>query len=220
MRKGLTTLGFVVLAVALATPAIGFSRDVIVSAEVTYAPVRRHGAPPPPLGRKQGWLTITNRDWQPYSVAVQGNDKIFVYRDGGRYGGIVVPSGSTVTIALEKDSYDLYGSSSNRLKVRIREGRTTTLSLDPYGYVGSTGLRGVVNDGDRVRDEVIFEPYVQTVVVRPPPPPPVIVRPPVVIQPGPPRRPPPPPPPPPGRRPPHGGKNDGWGFVFGFGSKR
>ena len=230
MKRGLFTLGFLVLAAALAAPPVQ-ARDVSVRAEVRMAPLSRHHGAPPPLGRKQGWLTISNRDWQPYSLVVERKDRLFLYRANEGRGGIMIPSGATITIALEKETYDLYGSRSDKLKVKIREGRTTTLALEPFGYVGSTGLRGIVNDGDKVRDEVLFDGYVHTVVVpqpappvviAPPPPPPVIVRPPVVVSPGRPghHRPPPPPPSRPGHgRPSHGGKNDGWGFVFGFGKK-
>lgn len=232
MKKGMCALALLALAATLlASTAV---QAGTVYAEVTLAPVGRHYGSPPPLGRKQGWLTITNRDWNPYTLVVNNKDKIFLYRAGDGRGGMLIPSGTTVTIALEKDTYDMYGSSSEKLKVRIREGRTTTLSLEPFGYVGSTGLRGVVNDGERVRNEVLFDAYAAvivepapptTVIVnRPPPPPPVIInRPPVVVhRPPPPGRPPHyyrpghgrPPPPPPPRRPHH--KKDGWGFVFGI----
>lgn len=228
MKKGLLAVGFVALAIALAVPGLAHARQ----AEVTYAPLGRAYNSPPPLGRKQGWLTISNRDWQTYTLVVDRKDKLFLYRGGQGYGGMVIPSGATVTIVVEKETYDLYGNNSDKLKVRVREGRTTTLSLEPFGYVGNTGLMGVVNDGDKVRNEVLFDNYAPPVVVqqppiivqqpptvivnRPPPPPPVIVsRPPVVVRPGPPRRPPPPPPPPPRRH----DRRDGWGFSFGFDSR-
>lgn len=195
-----------------------------MQAEVRLAPMGRSYSPPP-LGRKQGWLTISNRDWQNYTVVVDRKDKIFIYRGGQGYGGMVIPSGATITIALEKETYDLYGNNSDKLKVRVREGRTTTLSLEPFGYVGNTGLMGVVNDGDKVRNEVLFDNYAPPVVIqqpptiivnRPPPPPPVIVnRPPVIVHRPPAHRPPPPPPP----RHRDRGRKDGWGFSFGFDSR-
>lgn len=215
MKKGLLAIGFIALAVALAFPAQAHARQ----AEVRLAPMGRSYSPPP-LGRKQGWLTISNRDWQTYSIVVTGKDKIFVYRANQGQGGLVIPSGATMTIALEKETYDLYGNNSEKLKVKVREGRTTTLSLEPFGYTGNTGLMGVVNDGDKVRNEVLFDDYAPPVIIqqppptvivnRPPPPPVIIQRPPVVVG-RPYHRPPPPPPP---RH--HGNRKGGWGITFNF----
>lgn len=235
MKKRMLALGFAALAVALALP--GSASAASVGVQVTLAPLGRAYGAPPPLGRKQGWLTISNRDWQSYSLAVGGDDKLFLYRSGHGYGGINIPSGATVTIALEKDNYDLYGDNSDRLKVRIREGRTTTLSLEPFGYTGQAGLMGVVNDGDKVRNEVLYQEYRPPVVVQRPPvvvqrpptviverpaPPPVIInRPPIVV--GRPSHRPPPPRPGYGPGYGHGGRRDkdkDWGFSFSFGGRR
>lgn len=159
-----------------------------IFAEVNLAPLSRSFGMPS-LGRRQGWLTISNRDWQQYSLVRNGRDlNLFMGGIAGFGEVITIPSGATVTIALEKETYRLRGSNGNRLNVRVREGRTTTLSLEPFGFVGSSGLRAVVNDGDRVRDEVLFDPM--TVVMQPgpppvivhPPPPVIVTRPPVVVQ--------------------------------------
>ncbi len=197
---------------------------------IALAPLHRAHAVPP-LGRKQGWLAITNRDWEDYYLEQSSKDKLFLHRERVRGRGpmIAIPSGATITIAIDRDSYDLMGETSDRLRVRVREGRTTTLSLEPFGYRGNSGLVGIVNDGDRVRKETLYDTYSAPVIVpapppvvieRPAPPPPVVVtRPPVVVErpvvvhPAPGRRPPPPPPPPPPKR-----KPDGWGFFFGFDS--
>ena len=223
MKKGLLALAAIALATVLASSAQ--AGQVHVQAEVRLAPVGRSYAPPA-LGRKQGWLTISNRDWQDYTLVVDRKDKLFLYRAGQGYGGMVIPSGATMTIALEKETYDLYGNNSDKLKVKIREGRTTSLSLEPFGYVGNTGLMGVVNDGDKVRNEVLYDNYAPPVVIqqpptvivnRPPPPPPVIIqRPPVVVQRPPYHRPPAHRPPPPPRR---NDRRDGWGFTFGYSSR-
>lgn len=219
MKKGLLAIGFAALALVMAIPGQAHA----MQAEVRLAPMGRSYSPPP-LGRRQGWLTVSNRDWQNYTLVVDRKDKIFIYRGGQGYGGVVIPSGATITIALEKETYDLYGNNSDKLKVKVREGRTTTLSLEPFGYVGNTGLMGVVNDGDKVRNEVLFDNYAPPVVIqppptiivnRPPPPPPVIVnRPPVIVHRPPAHRPPPPPP-----RHRDRGRKDGWGFSFGFDSR-
>lgn len=215
-------LGFFAVTAVMALAAPAFAA---MSAHVTFAPLSRQHTPPP-LGRKQGWLVINNHDWMDYSLHVDySREKLYLYRQGQGYGSVQVPSGSSVTLALPKDNWDLYGDSSNDLKVRIREGKTTTLSLEPFGYVGNTGLNAVVNDGERIRSESIFNAYTPPVVVQPPPPPVVVQPPPVIVQPAPPpiiiNRPPlpsrpghrPPPPSRPGRRP---GKNNGWGFSFFF----
>ena len=231
MRKGLLAVCLAALAVALVLP----SRAHAVQAEVRLAPMGRSYSPPA-LGRKQGWLTVSNRDWQEYTLVVGPNDRMFLYQGGRGYGGIVIPSGATITLAVEKDNYRLYGNNEDKLRVRVREGRTTTLSLEPFGYVGNTGLRGVVNDGDKVRNEVLFDNYYEAPVIvqtpppviinRPPPPPPVIInRPPVVVNRPPSHRPPayrPPAHRPPSHRPPSrpGHKDDGWGFTFSFGNRK
>lgn len=204
-----------VVTMLAATPA----RAVHVSAQVTLAPLGRSYSPPP-LGRKQGWLVISNRDWMDYTMNIDYKDnKLYLYKQGQGWGSVHIPSGTTITLALEKDTWRLYGDNSDRLRVRVREGRTTTLALEPFGFVGNTGLIGIVNDGSNTRSETLFNVYSQPIVVQPPPaiiveqpPPPIIVtRPPVYRPPyhRPPAHRPPPPPRPRGRR-------DGWGFSLFF----
>ncbi|MDR1534435.1 MAG: hypothetical protein LBU64_04975 [Planctomycetota bacterium] len=193
--------------------------------KVRLAPMAR-SYQPPSLGRRQGWLAISNRDWFGYTLVVGGGDKLFLHRDNAGAPGVSIPSGTTVTVALNRDNYDLFGSGPGRLRVRIRESRTTTLSLEPFGYVGGTGLLGVVNDGDRVDNGTLFESPPEVVVVRPPVivapprPPPGFNRPPAY------RPPPPPPHRPPGRpdgrpgRPGGRDRDDGWNLIFNFGGKK
>ncbi len=230
MRKAYSGFLVLVFAVSLAVPAEGFAAQ----AAVRLAPLGASYAPPS-LGRKQGWLTITNRDWKPYTVSVMRKGRMSIV-EGDLPHGTVIRSGNSVTIAVEKDTWDLIGSSGEKLECRVREGRTSTISLEPFGFVNNSGLRGVSNDGERVRTEVLFEAYAPPpapIVVQRPPvivqqPPVVVHQPPVVVQ-----RPPvvvhaPPPvvvvPPhrrpthrPPAHRPGHG--RDGWGFTFGFNSR-
>lgn len=224
MKRKLMALGCMAVALGLFVGDV-HARDYGVRAEVRLAPMGRSFSPPA-LGRRQGWLTVSNRDWISYSLVFDRDDNIYLYRSDSGMGGMVIPSGTTITVALEKDTYDLRGNTGNKLKVRVREGRTTTLSLEPFGYVGNTGLVGVSNDGDRVRRETLFSAYTTQVVVpsapviiNRPPPPPIVVRPPS-YRPPPPRpgyyhprpgnRPPPPPPP----------RRDGWGFSVHFGGRR
>lgn len=184
MKKHVLLCALGALALALAADTAGARDAYRGGTPVTMNQLRRSHAVPP-LGRKQGWLAISNYDWQDYSLDISKDN---MYIREGAYGGIRIPAGATITIALEKDSYDLRGSTSDKLKVRVREGRTTTLSLEPFGYVGATGLNGIANDGDRVRQETLIDSYASTVIVAPPvhrPPPAVIVE-----------RPAPPPPPP------------------------
>lgn len=238
MKRGLLAVAVAVLAAILANPPSAGAAGVAV--QINLAPLSRSYSPPP-LGRRQGWLAVSNRDWVPYSLVVNGKGNLALYRADSGFGGVVIPSGTTVTLALEKDTYNLYGNNPERLQVRIREGRTTTLSLEPYGYAGNAGLIGVVNDGDRVRNGTLFDVYAPPpvivtpaqppIIIAPPPPPPIIVnRPPIIVRPPAYRPPPPPPyyrpgrpyPPPPPPRPgrpyppPPPPKQDGWGFVFGF----
>ncbi len=216
MKKALIAL-IAIMVVAL------MPQSQAAGVQIQLAPLSR-SYNPPPLGRKQGWLVISNRDWQDYTMNIDYNsEKLYLYRAGEGWGSVHIPSGTSITIALNKNTWDLYGKTDSRLKVRVREGRTTSLSLEPFGYQGSAGLNGVVNDGDRVRNEVIFESYAPPVVVRPAPRPPTVIveQPPVVVHRPPPvvvrppaHRPPPPPP----RRPPHGrpGRDKGWGFSLFF----
>ena len=216
MRKYAAMAGLAFMLSALIAPE---APALEVKAQVRLAPLTRsHRAPA--LGRKQGWLTVSNRDWNSYTLAINGDD-LFLRREGSGAGGVVIPSGTTVTIVLGKDTYDLRGEGGERLKVRIRESRTTTLSLEPFGYAGATGLTGVANDGDRITQATLFNSYVPPVVVQPPPP--IVVRPPA-------HRPPPSPPHGhgrpgpnrPGNRPgnrPDGKRDDGWSIIFNFGKK-
>jgi hypothetical protein len=219
-----TFLAALVLAAALAVPASGLA----MQAEVALAPITTSYAPPP-LGRKQGWLTITNRDWKPYTVIITREGRMSL-NDGVIAGGTVVRSGASLTMAVEKDTWQLLGPSGEKLECKVREGRTSTISLEPFGMAGSSGLRGVSNDGDRVRTEVLINGYVPppapiivqrppVVVTRPPvivhQPPVVVHRPPPVIVGRPHRR-------PPSHRPDFRDRNrdrDGWGFSFGFNSR-
>lgn len=225
-RVSLAMLAAVFLAATAASTAMAAAY-----VEVTLAPMSRSHRPPP-LGKRQGWLTISNRDWRSYTVVVTGKDKIYIYRDNApRRGGVTVPSGTSVTLALEKDTYDIYGSHSDKMRVRIREGRTATLSLEPFGRKGRSGLRGVISDGGRSHNSILFDAYVErpgpshqrpghSGKPTPPPPPSVIVRPPVA------HKPPPTPPGKPGGHkppPPQQGKpgkpgkpdkNDRWDNVY------
>ncbi len=209
MKRGLLAVGAILMAIVLGVPA-----GRAAAAEVRLAPLR-HSYAPPHLGRKQGWLSISNRDYEDYTFVETKKGRASLYRGRQPYtGGVVIPSGSTITLAVEKDTWEIQGETGDRLKVKVREGRTSTVSLEPYGYAGQTGLRGISNDGERVRDEILFESYVQpqvvvrpappTVIVERPAPPAVIVRPPVVVG-----------------RPSHRPHNDkDWGFSFNFGSRR
>lgn len=224
MKYGFLVLAFVL---SLAVPADGFAGQA-----VRLAPVGASYAPPR-LGRNQGWLTIANRDWKPYTVNITRKGRMSIM-EGALPNGTVIRSGNSVTLAVDRDTWNILGPSGKDLECRVREGRTSTVSLEPFGFANNSGLRGVSNDGDRVRDEVLFESYIPPVVVQRPPV--VIQRPPVVVQ-----RPPvvvhtPPPvivnrshvvtPPrrrpthrPPAQRPGRDRDRDGWGFTFGFNSR-
>ena len=222
---------YCLVAALLLLPFLNAPASAGMQVQVTLAPMGRSFGPPP-LGRKQGWVAISNRDWMDYTLNIDpGGKKLYLYRHGQGWGSVHLPSGSTITLALGNDTWDLYGDGSARLRVRVREGRTTTLSLEPFGFVGNTGLTGIANDGSNVRRETLFAFAAQPIVVAPPPPPiivhqpppPVIVTrpPPVVI--APPHRPPPPPPhrppPPPVHRPPPPPPppaKRGWGFSLFF----
>ncbi len=223
MRTGLRGLGILALAIAFAVPA----RAEALEIEVNLAPLARSYAPPAIHG-KQGWLAISNRDWQPYTVVIEKKGRASLYQGSQSYPGMechVIPSGATMTLALEKETWEFRGNNNDELKVKIREGRTATLSLEPFGPAGNTGLRGTTNDGDKVRTEVLFNNYyappviIQSpaIIAAPPPPPVIVTRPPVIVH-----RPPPvvydygrPPHhrPPPRRRP---DRHDDGGLHFNF----
>lgn len=141
----------------------------------------------PALYAKEGWLSVSNRDWQPYFLQINVGDKrMFISRHAN--GGMVVNPGENVVVNIRKEGYKLYGDSGEKLEVKIRENLTTTLSLEPFGVFGNSGLTGVVNDRGKVRSKVLFAPYVpvQTVIVEPAPV--VVVPPPARYYYGPPRR--------------------------------
>lgn len=216
MKKGMLFLGITALAVLLSAST---GCGVQAADQVRLNTIRRQYAPPP-MYNKQGLLAVSNRDWTKYTLVVTKKGRLSLYRGDTGYAGYEsypLPPGSTVYLALEKDTWEITAENRDRLKVKVREGRTSTLSLNPFGFRGNTGLMGVTNDGERAREQVLFNNYTQPVFVQPPtvivpPPPPTIVRPPVVVPPvvvvDPPRYYAPPPP----RR--HHGSS--WGFSFGF----
>lgn len=140
----------------------------------------------PALYAKEGWLSVSNRDWQPYFLLVDVQKKrMFLSRNPN--GGVQIDSGQNVVLNIRKEGYKLYGDSGEKLTVKIRENMTTTLALEPFGVFGNSGLTGVATDKDKTRSEVLFYPFVpqpQTVIIERPAP--VIVEPaPVYVVPGP-----------------------------------
>ncbi len=134
----------------------------------------------PALYHKEGWLSVYNRDWTTYYLSINvDKEKMFLSKVPN--GGMAIDSGQNVIVNIRKHDYKLYGDSGKDLKVNVREGETTTLSLNPFGVFGNSGLTGVATDRDKVRSEVLFYAYspAPTVIVEQPP---VVVQPPVVIE--------------------------------------
>lgn len=132
----------------------------------------------PALYHKEGWLTVSNMDWESYYLVIdQAAERLFLSRQPN--GGAEVPSGHSVSFNLRKESYKMYGDTGNDLKVKIREGEVTRVSLTPFGVVGNSGLRGVAQDREKVRSEVLFGNYVPAPTV-------VVQEAPVIVVPGPP----------------------------------
>lgn len=129
----------------------------------------------PSLYTKEGWLSISNQDWESYYLIVdQKAKRLFISRAPN--GGMELESGRNRTLNIRKETYKIYGDSGRDLKIKVREGEVTRLSLVPFGVVGNSGLNGIVQDRERVNSERLFDNYV-------PPPAMVIVRePPVVVQ--------------------------------------
>lgn len=133
----------------------------------------------PGLYHKEGWLTVSNADWESYYLVIdQKAKRMFLSRQPN--GGAELPSGHSVSFNLRKESYKLYGDTGNDLKVKIREGEATRVSLTPFGVVGNSGLNGIAQDRDKVRSEVLFSNYVPAPTV-------VVQEAPVIVVPGPPR---------------------------------
>lgn len=157
----------------------------------------------PSLYAKEGWLSVMNRDWIPYYLNIDfKRERMFLSKNPN--GGALIQSGQNLILNIRKDGYKLYGDSGRGLEVKIREGETTTLSLEPFGVFGNSGLTGVAATRDKVRSEVLFNNYV--------PPPPVVVMPapaPVVVVPAY-----PPPPPVYYTRPPYYYRDRGWNGIY------
>lgn len=133
----------------------------------------------PALYEKEGWLSISNQDWESYFLIVdQKAKRMFISRAPN--GGMELESGRNITLNLRKETYKMYGDSGRDLKLKIREGEATRLALIPFGVVGNSGLTGVAQDRERVVSERLFDNYV------PPPATVIVERPPVVIQEAPP----------------------------------
>ncbi|MDR0362105.1 MAG: hypothetical protein LBJ46_05395 [Planctomycetota bacterium] len=136
----------------------------------------------PPLYDKEGWLSISNRDYQTYYLQINAKDhRMFLSRHPN--GGVELEPGGNVVLNVRKEGYKLYGDNGKKLEVKIREGETTTLSLDPFGVVGDSGLNVVAVNRDKVRSEALFDSHAPApVVVAPAPrviyqpaPPPVVI---------------------------------------------
>ncbi len=111
----------------------------------------------PAMGSRQGLLTIHNVDCRNYRLVINYKEhKLFLYGEWQTIQGIQVPSGSSLTIAMDKDTYSLRTANSESLKVKIRKGRITTLSLQPFGTANFCGLLGMVDDGENTRTETLF----------------------------------------------------------------
>lgn len=131
----------------------------------------------PPRYDKEGWVSISNRDWMPYYININAGDKrMFLSRNPN--GGFEIQSGQNISVNLRKNTYKLYGDSGNKLEVKIRENEVTTLSLEPFGVFGNSGLTGVAVDRDKVRSEVLVNNYTPAPTV-------IVERPPVVVVPPP-----------------------------------
>lgn len=139
----------------------------------------------PALYHKEGWLSIFNRDWTTYYLNIDvDREKMFLSKIPN--GGMAIDSGQNIVLNIRKHDYKLYGDSGNDLKVNVREGETTTLSLNPFGVFGNSGLTGVATDRDKVRSEVLFNAYVPApTVVYEQPPTVVVEQPPVYVVPPP-----------------------------------
>lgn len=131
--------------------------EVAEGSPVSPAPIMVSGAYPPRYD-KEGWLSISNRDWMPYYVNINRGDKrIFISRAPN--GGLAIQSGENIIVNLRKDTYKTYGESGNKLEVKIRENETSTLDFNPFGVVGNSGLSGVTVSRDRVRSEILFNNF-------------------------------------------------------------
>ena len=198
------------------TPVSAGAAPATIQAMETGQAVISVPAAYPPRQDKEGWLAISNHDAIPYYVSANvGNKRIFISRHAT--GGAMIESGQSIALALRKEEYKLYGDSGRPLKIKIREGETTTLSFTPFGAIGNSGMKGVVTDRERTRSETLFDMYTPPPAVIVQEPAPVIIQePPVYIVPG---------PPPPyyyHRRPPppffhHRGRRRGGGLYFHFG---
>ncbi|MCL2000403.1 MAG: hypothetical protein FWG74_03130 [Planctomycetes bacterium] len=134
----------------------------------------------PALSSREGWLSISNHDWATYYLNINVDRKrMFLSKTPN--GGAAVEPGQNVILNLRRHSYKLYGDSGRSLTVNVRECETTTLSLNPFGVFGNSGLSGVATDRNRVRSEVLFNAYM------PAPAAVIVEQPPVYVVPAPPR---------------------------------
>ena len=164
------------LLAALSVPAAPASAAILAPpddlAPVTPLEIGISGAYPP-LGDKEGWLSISNHDPQAYHLTADVREKrIFVSRHPN--GGLLIGPGQSVVLTLRKEEYKLYGDSGRTLKVKVRENETTHLSFNPFGVQGNNGMTGVVVDRERTRSEVLFDMYASappTIIVQEAPPP-------------------------------------------------
>lgn len=156
-------------------------------------PVRRMATPVgiqefaqlPPRREKEGWISFFNTSGESYFLSVdQKAKRIFLSRFPD--GGFELPSGTNRAVNVRKESYKMYGDNGQDLKVRVREGETTRVTLHPFGTEGGGILRVTSQDREKVQEKFLFGRVVRgaaPVVVRPAP---VVVAPaPMVVVPGP-----------------------------------
>ncbi len=122
----------------------------LFAADRELAPLQMRKPGQPVLDRRQGWLTISNRDWVDYYLTIDA-DHARIMLDRQNNGGTRIASGSYQVVPLERAMWEVVGDSDrDMVEVRIRPGLESELALVPTGSGNQSGLVGVtMSDGSR-----------------------------------------------------------------------
>ncbi|MDR1613700.1 MAG: hypothetical protein LBT97_13095 [Planctomycetota bacterium] len=134
------TLCFALLAV-MAAAAFADAGQFRISRP--HGPGRRR----PPPGRRDSVLEITNNDDRGYAIDVdyRRNRLTFAHRSGG---DIYLPGDSSrISLAFDDDDDWRIEGDHETLEIKMRDGRTTRLTLETRTSRNRIGLFGTVDDG-------------------------------------------------------------------------
>lgn len=144
-RMLIAALAFAALALPPAAPAQ--DADGIPPAQVTYLYDRSDGG---------GYFLIVNNDMNSFSLDINVDSRTLYLRRGDVDAGqFVLPAGAQFAVRVRKGEYKFYWGAGRDIKIKVRNTQTTTVAFDAFG-LDASGLRLVAHDGEKLKEEVLF----------------------------------------------------------------